>query len=146
MFDRECYSLANAQGRREFKEALQTGLTRSCQIAFDQIGLVVDQYERTLKEIDESSLEAADKTELLEKLTEQLNVAATKEKTLSAERLMDAEIWKLRFETAERLRNKSGVAALRYLKQIESAASPSPSRRRLQALIRRLEAKSNVSS
>ena len=144
MFERECYSLANAQARREFGEALQIGLTRSCKIAFDQIGLVVDQYERMLKELDESPLEAADKTELLEKLTSQLNVSATQNRNRSAERLMDAEIWKLRLETADRLRHTSRTSALRYLKQIESATCPSPGRRKIQALMRRLQGEMKV--
>ncbi|MCH2209923.1 MAG: hypothetical protein MK110_01370 [Fuerstiella sp.] len=39
--------------------------------------MVIDQHEHTLKEIDASSLDATDKTELLDKLREQLNVAAT---------------------------------------------------------------------
>lgn len=144
LYERECYSLANAQARREFKEALQTSVTRSCEIAFDQIGLVIDQYERTLKEIDASALEAADKTELLDKLTEQLNVAATQEKNRSAERLMDDEIWKLRFETVSRLRKKSRTAALRYLQDVESNTSPCPNRRKAQAMIRRLQSKTQV--
>ena len=144
MFERECYRLANAQARREFRQALQTGVTRSCEIAFDQIGLVIEQYERTVKEIDASALEVADKTELLEKLAEQLNVADTDEKNQSAARLMDAEIWKLRFETADRLRKNSLTAALRYLQQIEATTSPCASRRKLQALVRRWQSEVRV--
>lgn len=144
LFERECYSLANAQARREFRDALQTSVTRSCEIAFDQIGLVIDQYERTLREIDASPLEASDKAELLEKLSEQLNVAATEKKNRSAERLMDDEIWKLRLETAKRLQQKSRTAALKYLQEVEASTSPCPGRRRLQALLRRLQDKSGV--
>ncbi len=145
LFERECYSLANAQARREFREALQTSVTRSCEIAFDQIGLVIDQYEKTLKEIDESPLEAGDKQELLDRLTDQLNVAATEKKNRSAERLMEDEIWKLRFETARRLQKNSRTAALRYLREVESTTSPCPGRRKVQAMIRRLQDKSEVS-
>ncbi len=144
MFERECYSLANAQARHEFKDALQTGVTRSCEIAFNQIALVVDQYELVLKEIDESELEAADKTELLETLTGQLNVAATEKKNRATERRMDDAIWKLRFETASRLNKNSPKAALRYLQEVESATPPSANRRRLQAKIHRLRSKSQV--
>lgn len=144
LFERECYSLANAQARREFRDALQTSVTRSCEMAFDQIGLVIAQYERTLQEIDASPLEAADKAELLEKLSDQLNVVATEKKNRSAERLMEDEIWKLRMETAQRLQQKSRPAALRYLQEVESSTSPCPGRRKLQAMIRRLESRSKV--
>jgi hypothetical protein len=147
MFERESFRLANAQARREFQEALQTSVTRSCEMSFEQIGQVIAQYESALAEIERSQLDSADKSQLLEQLTNQLSVAATEEKNRSAERLMEDEIWKLRFETAGRLRKKSRQAALRYLLDVETATQPCPQRRKLQAMIRRLEvAKSTAGS
>ena len=119
-------------------------MTRSCEIALAQIGLAVVQYELALQEIAKSALEANDKTELLEKLTEQLNAAATEDRNRSVKRLMDDAIWKLRFETARRLLKNSRKAALRYLQELESATSPSANRRKLQAKIRRLQSKSQA--
>jgi|GEM_PF-3539970 len=140
MFERESFRLANAQARREFQEALQTSVTRSCELSFEQIGLVITQYECALAAIEKSQLDAVDKTQLLEQLSNQLSVAATEEKNRSAERLMEDEIWKLRFETAGRLRKKSRQTALRYLAEVENATQPCPQRRKLQAMIRRLKA------
>jgi len=139
MFERESFRLANAQARREFQEALQTSVTRSCEMSFEQIGLVIAQYESALAEIERSQLDHDDKAQLLEQLTNQLSVAATEEKNRSAERLMEDEIWKLRFETAGRLRKKSRQASIRYLQDVESATPPCPNRRKLQAMIRRLK-------
>lgn len=140
MFERESFRLANVQARREFQEALQTSVTRSCELSFEQIGLVITQYESALIEIEQSQLDHADKAQLLEQLSNQLSIAATEEKNRSAERLMEDEIWKLRFETAGRLKKKSRQAALRYLVEVETATQPCPQRRKLQAMIRRLKA------
>jgi len=118
---------------------MQNGVTRSCEIAFQQIGQVIDEYERLVQEIGTSSLNDSDKAELLDRLTQQLNVAATEQKTRSAERLMDEQIWKLRMETAERLSRDDVASAVRYLREVESASDPGPGRRRAQALLRRME-------
>jgi len=50
LFECESHRLANAQARREFRESLQTSVTRSCEIAFEQIAQVVDQYERVVED------------------------------------------------------------------------------------------------
>ena len=144
LFERECYRLANAQARQEFRDALQNSVTRSCEIAFKQITQVIDQYENVCQEIGESALDDTQKTELLDKLTRQLSVAATEQKTRSAERLMDEQIWTLRMETAQCLSRRSPESAVQYLQNVESSTVPGPGRRRAQALLRRLKRESKT--
>lgn len=122
LFEKETGVAANARASQEFRSALQASVTRSCQIAFDHISKVVQQYERVLAEIDSSELPAADKADLMEQLTSQLELAATTERNQQAQQLMENQIWKVRFRKARLLIERHPQAARRYIETIRKEA------------------------
>lgn len=118
LFEKETSVTANAKASQEFRTALQTSVTKSCEIAFDHISEVVQQYERVLAEIDGSSLPEKDKADLLQQLTSQLEVAATSQRNKDAQHLMESEIWKVRFRKARMLIKQNPTIAKKYLLSI----------------------------
>ena len=122
LFEKESTRTANAQASREFREALQSSVMRSCEIAFDHISKVVEQYEAVVAEIQASSLSAEEKSELLSSLTEQLDVAATEQRNQDSRRMMESEIWKIRFRKARIMAKEKPSAAVRYLKEVRPEA------------------------
>ncbi len=118
LFEKETSVTANAKASQEFRTALQTSVTKSCEIAFDHISEVVSQYERVLAEIDGSSLPEKDKADLLQQLTGQLEIAATSQRNREAQHLMESEIWKVRFRKARMLIPQNPGAAMKYLKSV----------------------------
>lgn len=142
LFEQETTQTANARVSREFREALQSSVMRSCQIAFDQINQLVDQYEQVLREIDSSSLPAAEKTDLLQTLTDHLNVAAAEERNRDAQKLMESEIWKVRFKKARLMADEKSEAAVQYLKTIRKEARTANMKSRISAMIESLTEKS----
>lgn len=122
LFEKETSVTANAKASQEFRTALQSSVTKSCEIAFDHISEVVRQYERVLAEIDSSSLPEKDKADLLEHLTSQLEVAATSQRNKDAQHLMESEIWKVRFRKARMLIKQNPSSAKKYLHSIRKEA------------------------
>lgn len=122
LFEKETSVTANAKASQEFRTALQSSVTKSCEIAFDHISEVVRQYERVLAEIDSSSLPEKDKADLLEQLTSQLEVAATSQRNKDAQHLMESEIWKVRFRKARMLIKQNPSSAKKYLHSIRKEA------------------------
>lgn len=122
LFEKETSVTANAKASQEFRNALQTSVTRSCEIAFDHISRVVQQYERVLAEIDSSSLPEKDKADLLQQLTSQLEIAASSQRNQDAQKLMENEIWKVRFRKARMMIKQNQPAALKYLQTIRQEA------------------------
>jgi hypothetical protein len=122
LFEKESSKLANAKATREFREALQTSVLRSCEIAFEHITRVVSQYETVVAEIESSELCDAEKTQLLDSLAEQIDISAVSERNRGAQKMMEAEIWRIRFQKARRLAAKDAAAATKYLLQIQKEA------------------------
>lgn len=135
LFEKESRRAANAQASREFREALQSSVMRSCEIAFNHIAKVIEQYERVVAEIDECPLPNSDKTELLNALTKQLDLAATEERNKDAQKMMEAEIWKIRFQKARLLAEKKPDAALKYLREIMKEATGQRLKEKINTLI-----------
>lgn len=140
LFERETTRAANARASQEFRDALQNSVMRSCQIAYDQISQLVEQYEQVLTEIESSELPAAEKTELLNSLTAQLDVAASEERNRDAQKMMEAEIWKVRFRKARLMAQEKSDAAVDYLTKIRSEARSSRMKDRIDAIIEQLRA------
>ncbi|MEQ9406267.1 MAG: hypothetical protein RIK87_01020 [Fuerstiella sp.] len=140
LFEKETTQAANAQASHQFREALQTGAVRSCQIAFDHISKVVEQYEQVLAEIEASALPAGEKAELLTSLTQQLDIAATNDRNKDARRMMEAEIWKVRFRKARLLARDKSEAAVRYLTSIQPEARGPRMKAKIARLIESLSA------
>jgi hypothetical protein len=103
LFEKETIRSANAQASQEFRDALQSTVMRSCEIALNHISQLVDQYEKVVAEIEQSELPDSEKAELLDALTSQLDVAATEERNKNAQKMMESEIWKVRFRKARTL-------------------------------------------
>ena len=135
LFEKESSRTANAQASREFREALQSSVMRSCEIAFDHILKVVEQYESVVSEIEASSLAPAEKTELLSSLTEQLDLAATEQRNQDSRRMMEAEIWKIRFRKARMMAKEKPDAAVSYLKEVRPEARGNRLRAKIDELI-----------
>lgn len=135
LYERETTQAANAKASQEFRDALQSSVMRSCQIAFEHINKLVEQYENVLAEIDGSHLPPAEKTELLESLTNQLNIVATEGRNKDAQKMMEAEIWKVRFRKAKLMAEEKAEAAVTYLKQIQGEARSSKMKARIAAMI-----------
>lgn len=138
LFEKESTRAANAQASREFREALQTSVMRSCEIAFSHIAQVVEQYESVVSEIETSDLPRAEKAELLNSLSEQLDVAATEERNKDAQKMMEAEIWKVRFRKARVMAKDKPQAAIRYLQEIQTEARSSRLKTKISSLIESL--------
>ncbi|MEP3481249.1 MAG: hypothetical protein ABJZ55_18560 [Fuerstiella sp.] len=134
LFEKETSVTANAKASQQFRSALQTSVTKSCEIAFDHISEVVQQYERVLAEIDGSSLPEKDKADLLQQLTSQLEVAATSQRNRDAQQLMESEIWKVRFRKARMLIKQNPAVAIRYLQSIRQEAKGQRLRERISEL------------
>lgn len=139
LFEKETTNTANAQAAEQFREALQGSVMRSCRMAFDQISQVIEQYERTVSEISASELPDSEKTELLNSLMQQLDVAATEDRNRDARKMMEAEIWKVRFRKARLLARDKKSAALVYLQQIQQEAGSARLRSKIAALIAALD-------
>ncbi len=135
LFEKETTSAANAKASQEFQEALQTSVLKSCQIAFQQISVLVDQYEQVVNEIQASDLPAGEKAELLNSLTAHLDVAAAEERNRDAQKLMEAEIWKVRFRKARLMSREKSSTAIAYLQQILPEARSSRMKSRITAMI-----------
>lgn len=135
LFEKETSVTANAKASQEFRTALQTSVTKSCEIAFDHISEVVQQYERVLAEIDGSSLPEKDKADLLQQLTSQLEIAATGQRNRDAQQLMESEIWKIRFRKARMLIKQNPAAAMKYLQAIRKDARGQRMREKISELI-----------
>ena len=135
LFEKESSPATNARAAKEFRTALQTGVMKSCEIAFDHIGKVIDQYEKVVAEIQTSSLSDGEKAQLLNSLTKQLDVAATDQRNIHAEKMMEAEIWKVRFRKAKMIAVENPKAAVKYLNSIRNEARTSLTKTKVQELI-----------
>lgn len=136
LFEKESSPATNAKAAKEFRAALQTGVMRSCEIAFDHIGKVIDQYEKVVVEIQTSSLSDGEKSQLLNSLTKQLDVAATEQRNVHAEKMMEAEIWKVRFRKARMIGTENPRTAIKYLNSISHEARTSLTKTKVRELIR----------
>ncbi|APZ95606.1 hypothetical protein [Fuerstiella marisgermanici] len=143
LFEKETSDAANAKASQAFREALQSSVLQSCQIAFDHINKVVEQYEQVVKEIELSELPSGDKTELLNSLAKQLDVAATEERNKDAQKMMESEIWKVRFRKARLIAKDSPAAAVRYLNRIQQEARGPKLKARIQVMIDSISAVSD---
>ena len=135
LFEKESGRAANAQTTREFREALQSSVMRSCEIAFDHITRVIEQYERVVAEIEECQLPSAQKAELLNALTKQLDLAATEERYKDAQRLMEGEVWKIRFQKARLMAQRNPDSALKYLREIMKEATSQRLKEKINTII-----------
>ena len=135
LFEKESTPATNAKAERAFRDALQGGVMRSCEIAFEHIGKVIDQYEKVVSEIESSSLSDGEKATLLNSLTKQLDVAATEQRNIHAEKMMEAEIWKVRFRKARLIGAENPKAAVKYLNSIQGEARTSLTRTKVRELI-----------
>lgn len=135
LFEKESSRAANAQATQEFREALQSSVMRSCEIAFNHITQVVEQYERVVAEIEDCSLPATDKADLLNTLTKQLDLAATEERNKDAQKMMEAEVWKIRFQKAKLLSKRNPESALKYLQKIMKEAKGQRLKEKINTLI-----------
>ncbi len=118
LFERESARTANAKALAEFRKALQSGVVRSCEVAFDHLNQTVEQYEQVVAEIESSSLSDAEKADLLDKLSRQLDVGNMTQRHRSAQRMMEDAIWRVRFQKARILASRNPESALRYLRSI----------------------------
>lgn len=134
LFEKESGRMANQRAVREFREALQSGVVRSCGIAFEHVGRVVDEYERLVAEITDSELPDDEKTSLLNTLTRQLDVAAQRRRDREIRQEMTTQIWKVRLRKARLLSRDNPAAAERYLDGLLSAARSPELRRRLREI------------
>jgi len=139
LFEKETIRAANAKASQEFRDALQSTVMRSCQIALDHISQLVDQYERVVLEIEQSDLPDLEKAELLDALTTQLDVAASEDRNRSAQKMMESEIWKVRFRKAKVLAGEKTAAALEYLRRIRPEARSAKMTSRIDNMIASLE-------
>lgn len=135
LFEKETSVTANAKASQEFRSALQSSVTKSCEIAFDHISEVVQQYERVLAEIDGSSLPEKDKADLLQQLTSQLEIAATSQRNRDAQQLMESEIWKVRFRKSRMLIKQNPAKAMKYLQTIRKEATGQRLREKISELV-----------
>ncbi|HAD58876.1 MAG TPA: hypothetical protein DCG12_06510 [Planctomycetaceae bacterium] len=139
LFEKETIRCANAQASQEFRDALQSTVMRSCQIALDHISQLVDQYEKVVLEIEQSDLPDDEKSDLLDALTAQLDVAATEEKNRSAQKMMESEIWKVRFRKAKALAGEKTASAIQYLRRIRPEARSAKMKSRIDSMIASLD-------
>ncbi len=140
LFEKETTHAANAQASREFREALQASVMRSCEIAFDHIAEVVSQHEKVVQEITTSELPDTEKAQLLDSLATHLSVAATRGRNKDARKMMETEIWKVRFRKARAMAKDQPAAAIAYLKQVEREARGSRLKTEIGDLIESLSA------
>ncbi|MEZ6059619.1 MAG: hypothetical protein R3C19_04585 [Planctomycetaceae bacterium] len=135
LFEKESSKLANVQASREFREALQKSVTRSCEIAFEHITRVVSQYQQVVAEIESSPLCDAEKTQLLDALAEQLDISAVEDRSRGAQQMMEAEIWKVRFRKARLLAKENPERAVTYLRRIQPEARGPRLNEKIESLI-----------
>lgn len=138
LYERETTDAANAQASEAFRQALQTSVMQSCRIAFDQINQVIEQYESVVREIETSALPAGEKAELLRSLTTHLDIHATEDRHRNAQKVMESEIWKVRFRKARLMAQDRVETAVRYLQQIRSEARSAKMRQKIDSLIESL--------
>lgn len=138
LYERESARISNSQALREFQTALQSGLVRSCEIVFDHLNRTVEHYEQVVSEIDQSSLDASDKTELLNSLSRALDTGPLAQRQRSAQRMMEDAIWGVRLRKARLMARRSPDAARKYL---QSVRQPDTSHRiliQVEALLKEL--------
>lgn len=121
LFERESARVSNSQALREFQKALQTGLVKSCEIVFDHLNRTVENYEQVVAEIDQSSLNASEKTELLNSLSRTLDTAALGQRQRSAQKMMEDAIWRVRLRKTRLIAKRNPDAARRYLLSIRQS-------------------------
>lgn len=138
LYERETSDAANAQASEAFRQALQTSVMQSCRIAFDQINQVIEQYEAVVREIESSALPAGEKAELLRSLTAHLDIQATENRHRDAQRVMESEIWKVRFRKARLMAKERSETAVSYLQQVRSEARSAKMRQKIDALVESL--------
>lgn len=143
LFEKESTRSANAKASQEFREALQSSVLRSCEIAFDHISKVVEQYEAVVAEIESSELPTAEKSELLSSLTNQLDVAATEQRNTDSRRMMESEIWKVRLRKARLMAKEKPASARRYLQEVRREARGSRLKSKIDDLISTLAVSAN---
>lgn len=118
LLEKESTRMANSQAVREFQKALQSGVVRSCEVVFDHLQRTVDQYEQVVAEIENSPLPAADKTSLLDELSQQLNTAGLDQRHRLARRMMEDAIWRVRLRKARLLSRRNPESARKYLQSV----------------------------
>ncbi|MCA9059734.1 MAG: hypothetical protein KDA85_14605 [Planctomycetaceae bacterium] len=135
LFEKETSATVNARASQEFRDALQAGIVRSCSVAYDQIHRVMENYEQLVREITESQLPDGEKTELLKSLVRQLDVAAAEQRNRDACRVMENEIWKVRFRKARLLAKSSRSAGESYLRELIRVARSPQLKHKLETLL-----------
>jgi hypothetical protein len=146
IMEKESARVANQQALTELRSALQTSMVRSCEIVFDHLNRTLDQYNELVHEIESSDLPALDKKELLDALSAKLNVEAQDQKRVSAQRMMEAAIWDVRFQKARSLAKKNVAVAIEYLQKIRQKTDTQRFLLQIDSLIRELSADRPVES
>lgn len=118
LYEKESARIANSQALREFQKALQSGVVRSCEVVFEHLNSMVEQYEQVVREIESSALPDADKTALLDTLSKQLNTASLDQRHRTARRMMEDAIWGVRLRKARLLSRRNPESARRYLSSV----------------------------
>jgi hypothetical protein len=118
LFEKESAEVAGTRSVREFQKALQSGAVRSCEIVFDHLNRMVDQYQRLVEEINQSSLETSEKSDLLDQLVRQLDVPGVAHTNRSAQKMMEDAIWRVRFRKIRLLHRRNPTAAGQYLQSL----------------------------
>jgi len=139
LFEKESSRAANAQATREFRDALQSSVLRSCEIAFDHITKVIQQYEQVVAEIEGSALSDSAKADLLTSLTSQLDLAATEERNKDAQKMMESEVWKVRFRKAKLLSQQNRESAAKYLRLLLKEANGQRLKEKINELLETLK-------
>lgn len=146
IMEKESARVANQQALTELRSALQTSMVRSCEIVFDHLNRTLDQYNELVHEIESSDLPALEKKELLDALSAKLNVEAQDQKRVSAQRMMEAAIWDVRFQKARSLAKKNVSVAIEYLQKIRQKTDTQRFLLQIDSLIRELSADRPVES
>ncbi len=118
LYEKESARIGNSQALKEFRKALQTGVVNSCEIVFEHLNRTVEQYEQVVDEIEKSSLESSEKTELLDQLNRQLNVAGLDQRHRTTQRMMEDAIWRVRLQKARKMARRDSAAAIKYLNSV----------------------------
>lgn len=146
VMEKESARVANQQALTELRSALQSSMVRSCEIVFDHLNRTLDEYNELVTEIESSELSPLDKKELLDALSSRLNVDAQDQKRVSAQRMMEAAIWDVRFQKARSMAKKNVAAAIEYLQKIRQKTDTQRFLLQIDSLIRELSAERPVQS
>lgn len=146
VMEKESARVANQQALTELRSALQSSMVRSCEIVFDHLNRTLDEYNELVNEIESSELPPLDKKELLDALSSKLNVEAQDQKRVSAQRMMEAAIWDVRFQKARSMAKKNVTAAIEYLQKIRQKTDTQRFLLQIDSLIRELSAERPVQS